>query len=271
MLQLGTLLALACALATQRRDALQAQRRGGGAGVRLSQPLRSGAALFRSRWWTIGFVIAVGAWACTSQRSRWRPSRSWRPPISGGLVLLAWFAQRWFGDPRRAARVARPRSERGRPRLLAVTSVDPAPASASYLDRRDDRLRGGRRRRIGALLLLSGNQGRRQALQRAAARGGRRPAARGRQRRGQGAHRGPFRGDLLAIISPWTLMAIVAGVGAFFGLARGLQIGRRDPGDRAHLGGRELRLDRSAASSSSATRSGTTRSTSWRAASPSPR
>jgi hypothetical protein len=63
MLQLGTLLALACALATN--VAMLCKYRGAVAApdVRLSQPLRSGAALFRSRWWTIGFGIAVGAWA----------------------------------------------------------------------------------------------------------------------------------------------------------------------------------------------------------------
>jgi hypothetical protein len=40
---------------------------------------------------------------------------------------------------------------------------------------------------------------------------------------------GTVPGDLLAILSPWTLMAIVAGVGAFFGLARGLQTGEAIP------------------------------------------
>ena len=40
---------------------------------------------------------------------------------------------------------------------------------------------------------------------------------------------GTVPGDLLAILSPWTLMAIVAGVGAFFGLARGMQTGEAIP------------------------------------------
>ena len=40
---------------------------------------------------------------------------------------------------------------------------------------------------------------------------------------------GTVPGDLLSIISPWTLAALVAGVGAFFGLARGLQTGEAIP------------------------------------------
>ena len=40
---------------------------------------------------------------------------------------------------------------------------------------------------------------------------------------------GTVPGDLLSIVSPWTLVALVAGVGAFFGLARGLQIGEAIP------------------------------------------
>ena len=62
MVQLGTMLALACALATN--VAMLCKHRGAVAApaVRLGQPLRSAAALFRSRWWAIGFGIAVGAW-----------------------------------------------------------------------------------------------------------------------------------------------------------------------------------------------------------------
>jgi hypothetical protein len=40
---------------------------------------------------------------------------------------------------------------------------------------------------------------------------------------------GTVPGDLMSILSPWTLVAIVAGVGAFFGLARGLQTGEAIP------------------------------------------
>ena len=40
---------------------------------------------------------------------------------------------------------------------------------------------------------------------------------------------GTVPGDPLSIVSPWTLAALVAGVGAFFALARGLQMARPSP------------------------------------------
>jgi hypothetical protein len=132
MLQLGTLLALACALATN--VAMLCKYRGAVAApdVRLSQPLRSVAALFRSRWWTIGFGIAVGAWALHVAALAVAPISLVETTISGGLVLLAWFAQRWFGvrvGPREWLGLGLCALGLG---LLAVTSVDSGADHASY-------------------------------------------------------------------------------------------------------------------------------------------
>src|SRR5919204_6390363 len=97
MVQLGTLLALSCALVTNL--ALLCKHRGAVAApdVELRQPLRSAAALFRSRWWTIGFGIALGAWALHVAALALAPLSLVETTISGGLVLLAWLAERWFG------------------------------------------------------------------------------------------------------------------------------------------------------------------------------
>src|SRR5436189_4309242 len=97
MVQLGTLLALACALATN--VAMLCKHRGAVAApaVRLREPLRSGAALFRSRWWAIGFAIAIGAWGLHVAALAAAPISLVETTISGGLVLLAWLAERWFG------------------------------------------------------------------------------------------------------------------------------------------------------------------------------
>src|SRR2546426_5488338 len=94
MVQLGTLLALACALATN--VAMLCKHRGAVAApaVRLSQPLRSAAALFRSRWWAIGFGVAIGAWALHVAALAVAPLSLVETTISGGLVLLAWLAER---------------------------------------------------------------------------------------------------------------------------------------------------------------------------------
>jgi hypothetical protein len=227
MFQLGTLLALACALATN--VAMLCKHRGAVAApaVRLSQPLRSGAALFRSRWWAIGFGIAVGAWGLHVAALALAPISLVETTISGGLVLLAWLAQRWFG-----VRVG-PREWLGLGlcavglALLAVTSAEAGVGSASYSTTAMISFEAGAVG-IGALLLLSGSVG---SLGRstgpllAVAAG----LLLGVANVSVKALTGTVPGDLLAIISPWTLVALVAGIGAFFGLARGLQTGEAIP------------------------------------------
>ena len=227
MVQLGTLLALACALATN--VAMLCKHRGAVAApaVRLSQPLRSGAALFRSRWWTIGFGIAVGAWALHVAALVVAPISMVETTISGGLVLLAWLAQRWFG-----VRVG-PREWLGLGlcavglALLAVTSVDAGADSASYSTAAMISFEAGAVG-VGALLLLSGSAG---SLGRSTGPllGVAAGLLLGVANVSIKALTGTVPGDLVTIISPWTLVALVAGIGAFFGLARGLQTGEAIP------------------------------------------
>jgi hypothetical protein len=227
MLQLGTLLALACALATN--VAMLCKYRGAVAApaVRLSQPLRSGAALFRSRWWAIGFGIAVGAWGLHVAALALAPISLVETTISGGLVLLAWLAQRWFG-----VRVG-PREWLGLGlcavglALLAVTSAEAGARSATYSTAAMISFEAGAVG-IGALLLLSGNVGylgRSSGPLLGVAAG----LLLGVANVSVKALTGTVPGDLLSILSPWTLVALVAGIGAFFGLARGLQTGEAIP------------------------------------------
>jgi hypothetical protein len=227
MAQLGTLLALACALATN--VAMLCKHRGAVAApdVRLSRPLQSGAALFRSRWWTIGFGIAVGAWALHVAALAVAPISLVETTISGGLVVLAWFAQRWFGvrvGVREWLGLGLCALGLG---LLAVTSVDTGAESASYSTAAMVSFEVGAVG-IGAALLLSGSTGvlgRSSGVLLGVASG----LLLGVANVSVKALTGTVPGDLLAILSPWTLMAIVAGVGAFFGLARGLQTGEAIP------------------------------------------
>jgi hypothetical protein len=227
MVQLGTLLALACALATN--VAMLCKFRGAVAAptVRLSQPLRSGAALFRSRWWAIGFGIAVGAWGLHVAALAVAPISLVETTISGGLVLLAWFAQRWFGVSvglREWLGLGLCAVGLG---LLAVTSVESGTGSASYSTTAMVSFEVGAVG-VGALLLLSGSvgfAGRTSGPLLAVAAG----LLLGVANVSVKALTGTVPGDLLAILSPWTLMAIVAGVGAFFGLARGMQTGEAIP------------------------------------------
>ena len=58
----GLLLAVGCALAGS--VAVLLRQRGAVAApvVRASQPLASAIGLFRSKWWTVGWLVALGAW-----------------------------------------------------------------------------------------------------------------------------------------------------------------------------------------------------------------
>src|SRR5215207_7445695 len=132
MVQLGILLALACALVAN--IGLLCKYRGAVASptVELMHPLRSAVSLFRSRWWTIGFAVAFVAWTLHVSALTMAPLSLVETTISGGLLLLAWLAERWFG-----VRVG-PREWIGLAlcavglALLAVTSAGTAGASSSY-------------------------------------------------------------------------------------------------------------------------------------------
>ncbi len=227
MLQLGTLLALACAVATN--VAMLCKHRGAVAApaVRLSAPLQSGAALFRSRWWAIGFAVAVGAWSLHVAALAVAPISLVETTISGGLVVLAWLAERWFG-----VRVG-PREWLGLGlcavglALLAATSAGAAENSANYSTAAMISFEAGAVG-IGALLLLHGSAGsiRRSSGPLLAVAAG---LLLGVANVSVKALTGTVPGDLLSIVSPWTLAALLAGIGAFFGLARGLQLGDAIP------------------------------------------
>jgi drug/metabolite transporter (DMT)-like permease len=93
----GLALALACAIATnvaflfKHRGAVLAPS------VRVRHPLRSAADLFRSRWFTLGWLVAIGAWVLHVAALALAPLSIVQAVLSGGLVFLAVFAERYFG------------------------------------------------------------------------------------------------------------------------------------------------------------------------------
>jgi drug/metabolite transporter (DMT)-like permease len=93
----GLALALACALATN--VAFLFKHRGAvlAAPVRVRHPLRSAAGLFRSWWFTLGWVVAVGAWVLHVAALALAPLSIVQAVLSGGLVFLAVLAERYFG------------------------------------------------------------------------------------------------------------------------------------------------------------------------------
>jgi drug/metabolite transporter (DMT)-like permease len=93
----GLALALACAVATsvaflfKHRGAVLAPP------VQIRHPLRSAADLFRSKWFAIGWAVAIGAWLLHVGALALAPLSIVQAVLSGGLVFLAVFAERFFG------------------------------------------------------------------------------------------------------------------------------------------------------------------------------
>ena len=94
--QIGLLLALATAFASvlgflyKHRGAVESPA------VELGKPVRTSLALFRSRWYVLGIVIATGSWGLHVAALSLAPISLVQSVIAGGLVLLTVTADRLF-------------------------------------------------------------------------------------------------------------------------------------------------------------------------------
>src|SRR4051812_28958943 len=96
-LELGILLSIACALATNLGFLFKHRGACAAPDVDVRHPLRSAAGLFRSKWFTIGMLVAIGAWVFHVGALALAPLSLVQAVISGGLVLLTVLAERFFG------------------------------------------------------------------------------------------------------------------------------------------------------------------------------
>src|SRR3954471_19716986 len=94
---IGIFLALLCALATNLGFLYKHRGACAAPDVDWLHPLRSGASLFRSRWFAIGMLVAVGAWGLHVAAMAMAPLSLVQAVISGGLVFLTVLAERFFG------------------------------------------------------------------------------------------------------------------------------------------------------------------------------
>jgi drug/metabolite transporter (DMT)-like permease len=96
---LGLLLALCCSVVAllgflfKQRGAVDAPA------VELRHPWRSTKALFASKWWTLGIIVATGAWVFHVAALALAPISLVQSVIAGGLVLLTPLAGRVFHLP----------------------------------------------------------------------------------------------------------------------------------------------------------------------------
>jgi drug/metabolite transporter (DMT)-like permease len=221
---LGLILALASALATnvaflfKHRGAVLAPP------IRVRHPLRSAADLFRSRWFAVGWVVAIVAWVLHVGALSLAPLSIVQAVLSGGLVFLAVFAERYFGF------------RLGRRQWIGVTITAAGlvvigltggganrsePASLAALIAVECAIFA-----LGAALVRIAT--RRLVLHRAeglllgAAAGALFGVSDVAIKYITKAAPGPLGG----VVSPWTLTALIAAVIAFFASARSLQIGQ---------------------------------------------
>src|SRR4029077_19483653 len=96
-LQLGIFMALACAFATNLGFLYKYRGARAAASVDIRQPLRSARSLFGSKWFSIGVLVATGAWGFHVLALALAPMSVVQVVLSGGIVLLAVMAERLFG------------------------------------------------------------------------------------------------------------------------------------------------------------------------------
>lgn len=96
-LEIGILLALACALTTNLGFLLKHRGAVAAPDVNVRRPWASTVALFRSKWFAIGMAVALVAWLFHVAALALAPLSLVQAVISGGLVFLTLLAERWFG------------------------------------------------------------------------------------------------------------------------------------------------------------------------------
>jgi drug/metabolite transporter (DMT)-like permease len=219
----GLILALASAVATnlaflfKHRGAVLAPP------IRVRHPLRSAAGLFRSKWFAVGWVVAIVAWFLHVGALSLAPLSIVQAVLSGGLVFLAVFAERFFGF------------QLGRRQWVGVTITAAGLVVIGLTGGGAEDSRGSS---LAALIAIGGAIfAIVAALVRVSTRRRVLPRAEGLL---LGAAAGALwgvsdvalkyltqapPGPLFGLVSPWTLTALVAGVIAFYASARSLQIG----------------------------------------------
>jgi hypothetical protein len=96
-LYLGILLALACAFVANLGFFYKYRGANTVGKVDVRHPLRSGRALFSSKWFAVGMLVAAGSWALHVGALALAPMSVVQVALAGGVVLIAVMADRMFG------------------------------------------------------------------------------------------------------------------------------------------------------------------------------
>ena len=96
-LNIGILLALACALVTQLGFLYKHRGANEASSVDARHPIASGKSLFSSKWFAIGMAVALAAWLFHVAALALAPMSVVQAVLSTGVVMLAVLAERIFG------------------------------------------------------------------------------------------------------------------------------------------------------------------------------
>jgi drug/metabolite transporter (DMT)-like permease len=218
----GLVLALCSAMATNAAFLFKQRGAVAARAVDGRHPLRSAADLFRSRWWTIGWLVALGAWLLHVGALSLAPLSIVQAVLSGGLVFLAVLAERFFGF------------HLGRRQWIGLTITAAGLVVVGLTSGHTDSARSSLAAligvecgvvAIGALLVLGSvkldNTHRNEGMMLAVAAG----ALFGVSDVAVKYLTHSVQGGVLALVNPWLGAALLAMVVAFYASARSLQLG----------------------------------------------
>ena len=225
-LNLGILLALACAVATQLGFLYKHRGANEAPSVDVRHPLGSGRSLFRSKWFALGMAVALGAWLFHVAALALAPMSVVQAVLSTGVVILAVLAERLFGFEVGARQWAGVAMTAAGLVLLIVTLPAADGAHSAYSLAGMISFEAGMLA-IGALLISGPKLGapdHHHGVMLGAAAGTLFGVSDVAIKALTGAD-----GFLAVITSPWLAFTILASIAAFYASARGLQDGEAVP------------------------------------------
>ena len=191
--------------------------------VDIRRPLRTTIDLFRSKWWTIGWLVAVVAFVAHVAALALLPLSSAQAILAGGFVLLAVLAERFFGfdlGKRQWMGIILVATALA---LLAVTGRSSGGDHSDYSLTAMIFFEGGAIA-LGLLFIFS-HRIERVRAQHGVLLGAAAGLGFGISDVAIKALSGDLEAGPIGLLSPWTVVIIVAAVGAFFASARSLQVG----------------------------------------------
>ena len=215
---LGLLAAVLSALGTNLSFLFKHRGAVAAADVDVRHLVHSAVELFRSKWWTIGWSIAVAAFLAHVAALSLLPLSLAQAVLSGGFVLLAVLAERYFGFSLGRRQWVGVSLVAGALALLGVTGHTRAGGSANYSIAAMILFEGAA---VGVgLLLVFSHRFERARAQRGVLLG----AAAGLGFGVSDVAIKAISGDVVAGL-PWVAVAVSAAVFSFFASARSLQVG----------------------------------------------